>query len=294
MESKSPIIVIAGPTASGKSDIAIQVAKRVNGYIINADSRQVYKEMKTGTAQPVPDRIEGGVWYIDGIQHHLYGYRSITEPLNISLFQKDVQKVLDTEEGIPILVGGTGLYIDCIVHNYSIKEEEINTKEREDLLKLSIEELREKVDKDVLESLNNSDRNNPRRLIRIIEGGIKKEINNPLKHIYFVIDIPKKKLEERISKRVDSMFKSDLEQEVEDLFSKYDSSLSTFNTIGYQEFRGYFEKEKNLEDVKKDIILHTKQYAKRQRTWFRRNKDAIWTNDTKDILQQAEQFIKIS
>jgi tRNA dimethylallyltransferase len=250
--------------------------------------------MKIGTAQPVPDKIESNVWYIDGIKHYLYGYRSIKEPLNISLFQKDVQKVLNSADGTPILVGGTGLYIDCVVHNYSISDEDISTDEREKLLELSLEELQKRIDKDVLKSLNNSDRNNPRRLIRIIEGGVKKEKHNPLKHIYFVIDIPKKKLEERISKRVDSMFNAGLEIEVKDLFSKYNSSLPTFNTIGYQEFREYFKKEKSLEDVKKEIILHTKQYAKRQRTWFRRNEDAIWINDMKDILQQAEQFIKIS
>lgn len=295
MESKNSIIVIAGPTASGKSNIAVSLAKKINGYIINADSRQVYEELKIGTAQPVPDYTENDTWYIDGIKHFLYGYKSPNDAFNISIYQKDVQKVLDSQEGIPILVGGTGLYIDCIVYNYDLKDENIDHTFREHLSSLSIHELKNLIPQNILEGLNESDSNNPRRLIRIIERNQQRdEKTEPLKNIYFVIDIPKEELKKRIQKRIDLMFDNGLEEEVKEIFNSYNPSLPSFNTIGYQEFRGYFEKEKTLDEVKSEILNHTLQYAKRQRTWFRRNKEAVWTKDVNTVIQEAKQFITMS
>ncbi len=294
MKSKYPIIVIAGPTASGKSDIAISVAKEINGYIINADSRQVYKGMRIGTAQPIPERIDGNCWYIDGVKHFLYGYKDINNPLNISIYQKDVQNIFNTEEGIPILVGGTGLYIDCIVHNYDIKDSVIDEEKRKELSLLNIYQLKELIDPSILKNMNESDVNNPRRLIRVIEGRKISKKNSHLNHMYFVMDIDKEILKRRISERVENMFKNGLEEEVRDLFNRYDMSLPVFNTIGYQEFREYFNGRRDITEVKNEIVLHTNQYAKRQRTWFRRNKEAVWKNNTKEILQEAEKFITIS
>jgi len=218
VESENPIIVIAGPTSSGKSDLAISLAKEINGYIINADSRQVYKELKIGTAQPKPEKIDNDTWYIDSIRHFLYGYRSLTNPFNISGYQNDVQDILDTQEGVPILVGGTGLYIDCIVNNYDLKNEEIDLKLREKLSGLSPKELQHLVNPNVLKEMNESDKNNPRRLIRVIEGreierkGISRKKNQPLKNIYFVIDISTEELKSKIAKRIDLMFKEGLEK----------------------------------------------------------------------------------
>jgi len=300
VESENPIIVIAGPTSSGKSDLAITLAKEINGYIINADSRQVYKELKIGTAQPKPEKIDNDIWYIDSIRHFLYGYRSLTNPFNISIYQDNVQDILDTQEGVPILVGGTGLYIDCIVNNYDLKNEEIDLKLREKLSRLSPKKLQHLISPNVLKEMNESDKNNPRRLIRIIEEGkierkgISRKKNQPLKNIYFVIDISTEELKSKIAKRIDRMFKEGLAEEVKGLFNKYDKNLPSFNTIGYQEFRDYFNGERTIDEVKEEILTHTCQYAKRQRTWFRRNKNAIWTKDVNKILQEAEQFITIS
>jgi len=299
VKSNNPIIVIAGPTASGKSDLAISIAKKINGYIINADSRQVYKELIIGTAQPIPKKTENDIWYIDGIKHFLYGYKSLTDPFNISIYQKDVQNILDTQNGIPILVGGTGLYIDCIVYNYDLKNENIDTELRKRLSKLSIKELQNLINQNILKKMNKSDRGNPRRLIRIIEGrkvekkNLKERENKILRNIYFVIDIPREELKKKFTKRIDLMFKKGLEEEVKDLFNRYDNNLQSFNTIGYQEFREYFKGEKSLDTVREEILTHTYQYAKRQRTWFKRNKDTIWTRDINNILQEAEQFITI-
>ena len=295
MESRNPIIVIAGPTASGKSDIAISLAKKINGYIINADSRQIYKELKIGTAQPVSDYVEDGIWYIDGVRHFLYGYKSIKDTFNISIYQENVQNILNSHNGIPILVGGTGLYMDCIVYNYDLKNEDINSTLRGYLSSLSVNELKSLVPKDTLNILNNSDRNNPRRLIRVIERkGKKKEKRISLRNISFVIDVPREELTERIRRRIDLMFENGLEKEVENLFETYDPQLPAFNTIGYQEFREYFNGRKSLSEVESEIVTHTIQYAKRQRTWFKKNKNNIWTRDVNKIFQDAEQFITMS
>ncbi len=295
MESRNPIIVIAGPTASGKSDIAISLAKKINGYIINADSRQIYKELKIGTAQPVSDYVEDGIWYIDGVRHFLYGYKSIKDTFNISIYQENVQNILNSHNGIPILVGGTGLYMDCIVYNYDLKNEDINSTLRGYLSSLSVNELKSLVPKDTLNILNNSDRNNPRRLIRVIERKGKKNGKRiPLRNISFVIDVPREELTERIRRRTDLMFENGLEKEVENLFETYDPQLPAFNTIGYQEFREYFNGRKSLSEVESEIVTHTIQYAKRQRTWFKKNKNNIWTRDVNKIFQDAEQFITMS
>jgi len=295
VESRNPIIVIAGPTASGKSDIAISLAKKINGYIINADSRQIYKELKIGTAQPVSDYVEDGIWYIDGVRHFLYGYKSIKDTFNISIYQENVQNILNSHNGIPILVGGTGLYMDCIVYNYDLKNEDINSTLRGYLSSLSVNELKSLVPKDTLNILNNSDRNNPRRLIRVIERKGKKNGKRiPLRNISFVIDVPREELTERIRRRTDLMFENGLEKEVENLFETYDPQLPAFNTIGYQEFREYFNGRKSLSEVESEIVTHTIQYAKRQRTWFKKNKNNIWTRDVNKIFQDAEQFITMS
>lgn len=267
------IYVVAGPTASGKSSYAIKLAKDINGYIINADSRQVYKELTIGTAKPTPDTInENGTWVINKIEHYLYGHVSIKEPYNLYKYQKDVEAILEKKKDskqIPILVGGTGLYIDAVIYNYKLKESE-NLSMRAELSQLSLEQLQEKAG-DMLEELNKSDRQNPIRIIRLIERGGKYKQGKKRKHQYIVLDIEKEKLDDRIEKRVDEMFKEGLEEENHNLLEQgYTYNTSAMRTLGYQEFEEYFKGNKTLEEVRKEIILKTKQYAKRQRTWFRK------------------------
>jgi tRNA dimethylallyltransferase len=185
-----PIYVIAGPTASGKSSLAIKLAKDINGVIINADSRQVYKELNIGTAKSTPDEIiNEKEWKIENISHFLYGFVSIKTPYNLYEYQKDVQSVLDSlpEDKTPILVGGTGLYIDSIVYNYILKKNSYKPADRESLENKSLSELQEQIDSNILNSLNDSDRNNPVRLIRILEKGSQTfEKGEPLDFKYFV------------------------------------------------------------------------------------------------------------
>jgi tRNA dimethylallyltransferase len=293
-----PVIVIAGPTASGKSSLAIKLAKDINGYIINADSRQIYKELKIGTAQPVPEIVKDCVWYIDGIKHYLYGHVSAKKRYNLYQYQKDVQRVLDKENGMPILVGGTGLYIDCIVYNYKLKN---NIKKdtqysRKELEKMSLKELQSELTKETLNKLNSSDRNNPVRLIRAIErGGVNREKGQKLKHLYTVVDINDENLKERIKDRIDLMIEQGLVEEVRNLLDNgFNFEMSAMQSIGYNEFEGYFEKEKTLEQVKDEIVLHTLQYSKRQKTWFKRNRNIVKVDGYNTLYEEALKFLSIS
>jgi len=291
---KGPIIVIAGPTASGKSSLAIEIAEKINGYIINADSRQIYKELKIGTAQPTPQIIKDDVWYIDGIKHYLYGQISIKNSYNLFQYQKDVQKVLNKESGIPILVGGTGLYIDSIVHNYNLKESTSNIREK--LEEMSVSKLHSLMNKEVLEEMNNSDINNPIRLIRVIErGGIHKQNGEKLNYLYLLLDSTKDQLKVNISKRVDQMFENGLLEENQMLLKLGLTYRNrALQSIGYQEFEDFFDKKISLEKVKENILLHTLQYVKRQKTWFKRNSDVIKINGFGDAYDSISNFLRIS
>ena len=288
IEYTGPIIVIAGPTASGKSSIAIKLAKEIGGVIINADSKQVYKEISIGTAKPTEDDMQG-------IPHHLYGHVSVKDGYNIFKYQKDVNDVLKnlSNNQIPILVGGTGLYIDSVIFNYNLKENDIDLEKREELNSLSVDELKKLLETEVLDELNESDRENPIRLIRLIEKSSSKELikGRTLNHIYFVVDKEKVVLSERIKTRVQDMFNNGLLEENIQIRENGLEKYLALKTIGYQEFDEYFEGKKSLDEIKEEIINHTNQYAKRQRTWFRKHKEAIWTDDYDLVLEKSEKFI---
>ena len=170
---KHKIIVLTGCTASGKSSIGIKLAKKIDAVIINADSRQIYKELTIGTAKPIPDTIKGKTYYIENIPHYLYSTVSIKEDYNIYQYQKDVKEIL---KKIPtttpvILLGGTGLYIDSIIKNFQLKE----TVDKRNYDIYSISQLKNIVGSSKLKQLNESDRENPRRLIRILQKSASKE-----------------------------------------------------------------------------------------------------------------------
>jgi len=213
IDYKGKIVVIAGPTASGKSDIALHLAKDINGYIINGDSRQIYKDLNIGTAKPIFDR--GNI--LDGVKHYLYDYVNPKDNYTLYDYQKDVQKVLQNEKDIPILTGGTGLYIDSVVFNYNLVK---NNKNISDLDSKSVEEL-QSIAGVLINDMNESDRENKHRLIRTIErGGINREKGKSLNHIYFVLDIEKEILIERVYERVNKMFDMGLLKENIDLLVK--------------------------------------------------------------------------
>lgn len=287
------IIVLTGCTASGKSSIAIRLAKEIGAVIINADSRQIYKELNIGSAKPVPDYIKDGIYYIQEIPHYLYSTISIKEKYSIYQYQKDVKKILKT---IPtttpvILLGGTGLYIDSVIKDFKLTE----SKDDDSFNNYSVLELQKMVGEDKLQELNESDRQNPRRLIRIIQKSLTTENCSkpkPLDHIYIVVDLNKETLNKRIERRVKEMIREGLLKENKELREAGFEKYRAFKTIGYQEFDPYFQKEEDIENITKQIINHTKQYAKRQRTWFRRNKNAVWCKNYEEILENVKNFLR--
>jgi len=289
IEYKGKIIVIAGATATGKSEISLKLAKELNGYIINADSRQIYKKINIGSAKPKFDKeISKGVHTLNGITHYLYDFVDPKENFTIFDYQNCVNNVLKNTQGIPILTGGSGLYIDSVIYNYKLSKNNKNT----DLKDKSIEELQE-LAKEYLPYMSESDRKNKHRLIRAIQReGVNREKGKELNNIYFVIDIEKQVLQERIKKRIDNMFKEGLlEENISLLKQGYTYDDKGMKTIGYIEFKEYFENKISLEDVKERIFKNTMGYVKRQRTWFKRNKNAIWINEPKEILYLASNFI---
>ena len=289
IEYKEKIIVIAGATATGKSEISLKLAKELNGYIINADSRQIYKKINIGSAKPKFDKeISKGVHTLNGITHYLYDFVDPKENFTIFDYQNCVNNVLKNTQGIPILTGGSGLYIDSVIYNYKLSKNNKNT----DLKDKSIEELQE-LAKEYLPYMSESDRKNKHRLIRAIQReGVNREKGKELNNIYFVIDIEKQVLQERIKKRIDNMFKEGLlEENISLLKQGYTYNDKGMKTIGYIEFKEYFENKISLEDVKERIFKNTMGYVKRQRTWFKRNKNAVWINEPKEILYLASNFI---
>jgi tRNA dimethylallyltransferase len=164
------------------------------------------------------------------------------------------------------------------------------------LEKMSVKKLQSLLNKDTLKKLNRSDINNPIRLIRAIErGGVNKETGEDLNYIYYLLDPKSQVLKDKIIQRVDQMLKNGLKEENEKLLENgFNYDIYALQSIGYQEFKGYFEKEKSLDQVKKDITLHTIQYTKRQKTWFRRNKDAIRVKNYKEVYKMTLNFLSTS
>jgi tRNA dimethylallyltransferase len=273
----SPIVVIAGPTATGKTDLAIKLSKEFNGYIINGDSRQVFEELNIGTSKPTQEEMKKA-----NVDFFLFGHRSVKEKYNLYQYQKEVFEILEANNArVAFLVGGTGLYIDSVVYNYTLQQ----SKSRKNLEGLSIDELKARVGKN-LKKLNKSDQNNPRRLIRFLEKDFEVyKKGQPLKHLYLVLQKDFDVLEKEIEERIGRMFENGLLKENEILKNE------NVNTIGYKEFQEYFEGKISIEEVKERIYINTRKYAKRQLTWFKRNKEAIWIKDFAEALRLCKSFL---
>ncbi len=276
MENKKKLYVIYGPTASGKTSMAVRLAREIGGEIINADSRQVYNYMDIGTNKED----------LQGIPGHLFDITTPDKQLSLADYQRLAYKAIHdiTDRGKnPILVGGTGLYLSAVISRYKIPEIEPDLKLREELNGLSVEELQErltKINKEKLEALNDSDRKNPRRLIRAIEKSqIKEESKkeNELKDFEIFLIKPKyekEELFEKIDKRVDQMFEQGFVDEVKKLLKMgYSKDLEVMKGMGYKEIIQYLNGEVTLEEAKELIKIAHKQYVKRQETWFKKYMD---------------------
>ncbi len=300
MDLKSKIILISGPTASGKSKVALKIAKKLNGEIINADSMQVYKELNILTARPSKTDL-------NKIDHHLYGFRSVKKEFSsgewLKLAKKKIKKIRDKNK-IPVLVGGTGLYFKALTDGLvkipkipiSIRNKtrrmQNNLGQKKFFLKLL------KIDPLVKNRIDPTDVQRSIRAYEVISISKKsilewyKKTKPSFKKDQFIkiyIDYPKDELINKISKRVDQMIKDGAIKEVKDFLKlnlKSDSNI--FKVIGIREIKDFIDKKTSIHDLKLNIVIKTRQYAKRQRTWSRGQMSDWQKFDVKDLSK----FIK--
>lgn len=269
------IIVITGPTGVGKTKMSIEIAKKLNGEIINADSMQVYKELNIGTAKIKEEEKEN-------IPHHLFDIKEVDEEYNVFDYQKDARnkiKEIQSRGNTPIIVGGTGLYIKACLYDYHFSKEQENNKYED----LSTEELYNKLlelDADI-----EIDKNNRRRLIRAInyyqENNESINTNNSgnkllYDALFIGLTTDRERLYNRINKRVDIMVKDGLIEEVKNLYDRNIYTKPIINGIGYKELYSYFNKEMTLEDSLNKIKTNSRRYAKRQYTFFNNQMNIKW------------------
>ena len=291
---KEPLIVLTGPTASGKTALSIELAKAIGGEIISADSMQVYRQMDIGTAKIRPEEMEG-------IPHYLVDVLEPDDPFNVVVFQqmaKAAMKKIRENGHIPIIVGGTGFYIQAILNDIDFKENEddgyrshLEAMAASDGGPERLYEMLKEVDPESKEKIHC---HNTKRVIRALEyfhqTGQKISEHNeqesrkesPYNFAYFVLNRPREVLYERIDQRVDQMMEEGLVQEVRRLKDRgYDRSLVSMQGLGYKEILAYFDGELSLEEAVYILKRDTRHFAKRQLTWFKRERDVLWLDQSK-------------
>lgn len=283
MEPK-PIAVIAGPTASGKTDLAIQLAKKYGGEIICADSRTVYKEMDIGTAKPSPEEQKT-------VPHHGLDLISVDTTYSAAEFQKYAHqkiKEIKSRGKIAFVVGGSGLYIDGLVYDYQFPPKP-DTRERKRLTEMNLSQLQQAARKVGIDDEHPSFKN-PRHLARAIERGEHGEIrrSKPDNVLYLGLQVSREALKNRLRERVNNMLEQGMEKEVKKLVDKYGVDPPGFLAPGYKAMIDYIAGNISLEEAKEQFISADTGLAKRQLTWLRRNKDIIWV----ETNRQAEQVFK--
>ena len=292
---KPKVIVICGPTASGKTALSIELAKKIDGEIISCDSMQIYKDMDIGTAKPSQEEMQG-------IKHYLIDFVSPDTRYSVADFKKDAKsaiKEIIKKGKTPIIVGGTGLYIDSLIYEIDYQEIQFDETYRKNLeervKKEGLEDLYNEAKKIDPEAIKKISPNDKKRILRILEiyhatGKTKteQEIESRKKEVeydyrVFAIDWERSILYDRINQRVDKMIKQGLVKEVKELLKKYNTFPTAMQGLGYKEvvefLKGSLTKEEMIEKIKQE----TRRYAKRQLTWFRKNKQTIWLNGANEM-----------
>ncbi len=292
------LIVIGGPTASGKTDFSVWLAKKLKTQIISCDSRQIYKEMFIGTARPTEEEMQG-------IPHHFIGVKSVTEYYNASMYENEaielINKLFRKYDNL-IMVGGSGLYVDAIVYGIDdipTVDMEIRKQLATEFEQYGIEHLRQQLK--LLDPVyyQQVDLNNPKRLLKALEITIQtgkpyssfltgKNKKRPFNIILTATERPRQELYDRINRRVVQMIEQGLVDEVKSL-EKY-KHLTALKTVGYREIFDYLEGKTTLDQAIDLIQRNTRKYARRQISWFRRYKDIKWFSpgDKQDFLQWLE------
>lgn len=295
------VIVICGPTASGKTGLSIKLAQKMQGEVISCDSMQIYKHMNIGTAKPTKEEMQD-------IKHHLIDFVEPSKRYSVADFRKDALDAIDAvlkQNKVPIIVGGTGLYVNCLTQNIQYPTLETDLEYRKLLEqrveKEGLEVLYEEAKKIDEEAIKNISVNDQKRIMRILEiyhqtGKTKTELEiesrrePPMyQYIVFAINMDREKLYERINKRVDIMLEQGLIEEVKELLEKYEEFPTSMQGLGYKEVASYLNGELTKEEMIEKLKMETRRYAKRQLTWFRKDPNIIWL----DGLKSPEENIKI-
>ena len=291
--NKPKVIVICGPTASGKTALSIELAKKIDGEIISCDSMQIYKDMNIGTAKVTKSEMQG-------IKHYLVDFVSPDTRYSVADYKTDAEKAIEniiSKGKIPIIVGGTGLYVDSLIYGIEYPEIKFDEEYRKKLEKEAEEGLEnlynkaKEIDEQAMQKISINDR---KRIIRVLEiyhatgknkteqekESRKKEVKYDYK--IFAINIDREKLYERINLRVDIMMQQGLVQEVKNIVQKYNKFPTAMQGLGYKEVVDYLEGKCTEQEMIDKIKMETRRYAKRQLTCFRKNKQTIWLDGSKD------------
>lgn len=315
--TKKPLILIAGPTASGKTKTSVMLAQKLGGEIISADSMQLYKQMDIGTAKVKPEEMQG-------IAHYMIDELDPTESSNVAWFKNKVTEYINAIHAkgkIPILVGGTGFYINAILFDTEFEETNEDHSYRDSLIQLAQEKgvlhvhhMLEEIDPKSAEAIHP---NNSKRVIRaleyyhqtgqpisshnLIEKDKRLHAQSPYDYTFFVLNMDRDILYNRINERIDQMLDEGLVEEVKAFFDKgLTEEMTSMKAIGYKEFFPYFRKQCSLEDCTNKLKQNTRQYAKRQLTWFRHQTTPIFIDvdtfdfDAPTIVDEMKKHIKIS
>ena len=289
-----PLIILTGPTAVGKTELSIALAKAVNGEIISADSMQVYRHMDIGTAKITPEEMQG-------VPHHLIDILEPDTAFNVAMFQKLAKEAMEgiyARGRIPVVVGGTGFYIQALLYDIDFSEENEDMSIRNALEALAetrgAEYLHEELARVDPESAEQIHANNVKRVIRALEyyrmHGEKISMHNenerqktsPYDFFYFVLTHDRQVLYDRIEKRIDLMLRQGLVEEVGGLMAKgYDKNLVSMQGLGYKEIIPYLNGECSLDEAVYILKRDTRHFAKRQLTWFRRERDVRWLDKSR-------------
>lgn len=282
----SPLLVIVGETASGKTELAIRLAEKFNGEIICADSATVRRQANIGSAKPTAEEQAR-------VRHHLIDIIEPDETFSAAQFKALALEAMDdiTARGkLPIIAGGTGLYVDSVLYDYQFLAP-ADPALRERLNATSHEKLLAEAQLRGLD-LGDVDVANKRRLIRLIETDGQKPVRQRLRENTFVLGLmaDRARMRDRITRRVDAQIEQGLALEVAGLVQDFGWEVEALKAISYAQWKGYFEGQKSLENVRLEMIKANVDYAKRQRTWFRRNKSIRWL-ETPVKLSEVESLV---
>ena len=301
---KPKVIVICGPTASGKTSLSISLAKKINGEIVSCDSMQIYKEMDIGSAKPTVEEMQE-------IKHYFVDFVSPEKRYSVSEYKEDASKAIEeiiNKGKTPIIVGGTGLYLNSLIYNIQYNEMEVDLNYRRELEKEAEEyglevlyNRAKEIDPEAMEKVSANDKKRITRVLEIynatgrnkteLEKKSRKEV--PYNYLIFGINMERSILYDRINKRVDIMLEQGLIEEVKNLINKYSNMPTAMQGLGYKEVKEFLDGNISKEEMIEKIKMETRRYAKRQITWFKRIKNIIWLDGLNKTEENVNSIMEV-